>query len=167
VIDFEGVRRFDWAGDSTFDGDHLIAWGAALAPYSAGYFEYDANKRCIEFASEGGCGSYGGGSVHGTVLLKFEANGSFTGTSGYDTAWARRALVERADGSFFTQYFDELGQPLSSLITDATSATGIPSKWVTEVQRNSDGVTTQIATPAAVTAYPRCQGSCRLTFLAA
>jgi hypothetical protein len=140
VYDFEGIRQYDWKNDSndnTFDGDHLTASSASLAPFASAYFEYDTNKRCIESSSEGGCGGCGGGSAHGTVLFTFEANGSFSGTSGYDTAWARRALTERADGSFVTQYLDEVGQALSHLITDATPASGTPSKWVTEVQRSS------------------------------
>ncbi|MEZ6018422.1 MAG: hypothetical protein R3F49_25225 [Planctomycetota bacterium] len=158
VYDFEGVRRYDWT-DSTFDQDYIGESSANLASFASAYFEYDSSRRCSELTANGGCGSCGGGSSHGTSLFTYEANGSFSGTSGYDTAWARRALVERADGSFVTQYFDEVGQPLSSLITDATPATGTPSKWVTEVQRNSDGVTTQVATPAAITAYTHSTGS--------
>jgi hypothetical protein len=158
IVDFEGVRQYDGA-DTLFDGDHLGIAPATLAPYASAAFEYDSSKRCIESSAEGGCGGCGGGSAHGTVLFTFEANGSFSPDGGYDTEWARRALVERADGSFFTQYLDEVGQTLSHLITDATPASGSPSKWVTEVQRDSSGVTTQVATPAAVTAYTHSTGA--------
>ncbi|MEZ6014606.1 MAG: hypothetical protein R3F49_05795 [Planctomycetota bacterium] len=158
VYDFEGVRQYDWS-DATFDDDHLTETLANLAPYASAYYEYDSAKRCTEVSSEAGCGSCGGGAAHGTVLFTYEANGSFSGTSGYDTTWARRALAERADGSFLTQYFDEVGQGLSYLITDATPASGTPSKWVTKVTRNSDGVTTEVATPAAITGYTHSTGA--------
>ena len=49
-------------------------------------------------------------------------NGSYTDNSGYDTTWARRTVIQKPDASYLTQYFDETGQPLSRLITDANPA---------------------------------------------
>lgn len=158
IYDFEGVRRFDWAGDSNFDQDHLTASDGALEVYAMASFEYDASKAVTQASAGAGCGSCGGSS-YGDSQFTYGTNGSFSGTSGYDTAWHSRTVVERADGSFVTQYFDEVGQTLGHVLTDGDPSTGSPDTWATAVTRNGDGVVTELGTPASVTSYSHGTGA--------
>ena len=45
VYGSEGLRQFDWAGDSTFDEDFLTASENDLKPYASAYYEYDSRYR--------------------------------------------------------------------------------------------------------------------------
>jgi len=62
---------------------------------------------------KGSCGCAGG--ANGNTEFSYAAI-TYTNTSGYDAAPALRTMVERPDGSFLTQYFDETGQALSQVI---------------------------------------------------
>lgn len=149
VVSPEGVRQFDWS-DSTFDGDHLSASHDSLKAYANGYFEYDSSHRVNLAWFQGQCGCSGAGT--GTHEFTYESNGSYSDSSGYTTTWARRTIVERPDGSWITQMFDETGQGLSHITTDADPSSAT-NKWVTYVVRDSTGCVTQVATAANVTAY--------------
>jgi len=158
VVDFEGVRRFDWQ-DSTFDDDHLTASNASLEHYATAYFEYDASHRIKEAWFNGECGC--SGASNGTYEFVYEPNGSFSGTSGYDTTWKERTVVKRPDTSYLTQYWDEVGQPLSQVITDGDpdDTSPGPNRWVTRVERDSSGCVTTVATPANATGYTHSTGA--------
>jgi YD repeat-containing protein len=168
IYDFEGVRAYDWAGDSTFDDDHLTGSEGSLEPYAAAYFEYDSSYRVREAWFNGACGC-AGGSGNGIHTFEYETNGSFSNTSGYDTAWYARTTVQlpstydEYDGehepeeitSWLVQYFDETGQPLHKVRTDndPDNTSPAPDFWAYEVTRDSSGCVTEIDTPANVTGY--------------
>ncbi len=158
-LNWEGARKYDYAGDSTFDDDFLSETTDNLKPYAAAYFEYDSSHRVDLAWFSGQCGCGGAGT--GTHEYRYETNGSYTDNSGYDTAWCRRTSVERPDGSWLTQYFDETGQALSRLITDADPAnTGPqPSMWVDQVTRDADGFVTSVGTPASFSTYNHSDGA--------
>ncbi|NOT31995.1 MAG: hypothetical protein HOP15_16235 [Planctomycetes bacterium] len=159
VVEFEGVRRFDWT-DSTLDDDHLGASDASLEPYAAAYFEYDSSHRIRKTWLNGECGC--SGASNGAHEFEYETNGSFSDTANvYDSGWKTRTVVERPDASYLTQYWDEIGQPLSQVITDADpdNTSPVPSRWVTRVVRDSSGCITTVATPANCTDYTHSSGA--------
>lgn len=149
VLDDEGARRYDWA-DSTFDDDFLTETTDNLKPYAAAYLEYDSSQRVAAGWFNGKCGCSGAGS--GTFEFRYESNGSYSDSSGYTTTWARRTSVERPDGTWLTQYFDELGQPLHHVITDGDPAgtSPAPSRWAESVTRDSSGRVSQVGAPSAL-----------------
>lgn len=160
VYDFEGVRLYDWnlADDHSFDEDHLSATDANLESYASAYFEYDSSHRVREAWFDGQCGC--GGGSDGTFLYVYETNPSWENNPGYDQVWATRTVVHRPDGGFLTQYFDEVGQGLSQVISDIDPGTSspTPATWVTKVTRSSIGCVTDISTPENVTAYTHNSG---------
>jgi YD repeat-containing protein len=72
---------------------------------------------------------------------------------------ANRTTVQRADGTWLTQYFDEIGQSLSQVITAGDPSSSPGSTWVTAVTRSSIGCVTEIGTPASVSSYTHDSGS--------
>ena len=56
-------------------------------------------------------------SASGTFTYTYETNGSYSDNSGYDTTWCKRTVIQMPDSSYLTQYFDELGQGLSTVVT--------------------------------------------------
>ena len=159
VLDFEGARSFDWDEDSAVDEGFKTASHESLEPYALAYFEYDSSHRIDETWFNGECGC--SGSTTGTHLLEYETNGSYTDNSGYDTTWARRTIVQRPDSSYMTQVFDEVGQSLHRIITDADpdNTSPAPEKWVTNVTRNSDGQVTEIGWPDSIASYTHSTGA--------
>lgn len=160
ILGFEGVRRADWDTDSVIDGGTLTDLDDDLKPYTDAFFKYDTDRRIksVFFNGECGCGSGGDGEYR----LNYEDNPGFSGTSGYDTTWHRRVVVEPpTGGAWITQYLDETGQPLSQVLTDADPANTSPhpKKWVTQIARNSDGQVTEVHTPANVSGYTHNSGS--------
>ncbi|MFN7021605.1 MAG: hypothetical protein ACK4WH_09795, partial [Phycisphaerales bacterium] len=163
VIGYEGVRRFDWLdqdlsnesfNDAVGCGQASTTTDDALKPYADAFFKYDSDYRVISVYFDGECGCAGG--TNGEHKLTYEDNPSFSGASGYDTAWHRRVVIEPpTGGAWVTQYLDEVGQPLSRVLTDASPAntSPAPAKWVTQVVRNGDGQVTEVHTPANVTGY--------------
>jgi hypothetical protein len=155
VVDAEGVRNFDWnetttngtagAIDEDFDG---VSDGD-LKGYSSAHFEYASGTdyRVWKAFFSGECGCSGGSN--GTHTFTYGTNGSFSPVSGYDTEWKSRTVVQQPDGIYKTLYFDEVGQQLSSIITDGNPAVSYTDMWATEVERNADGQVTAIYTPAA------------------
>jgi len=159
VVDYEGVRQFDWS-DSLFDGDHLTASESSLSPYATAYFEYDSGHRIKEAWFNGECGC--SGANNGTHEFEYEANGSYSDTTDtYDTTWCTRTVVKRPDLTYLTQYWDEAGQPLSQVITDADpdNTSPVPSRWVTSVTRDSNGLVSSVATPTNCTGYTHSTGA--------
>jgi RHS repeat-associated protein len=170
-LDWEGARNYDYA-DATFDNDFLTETTANLQPYAAAYFEYDTTHRVNKAWFSGQCGCGGAGA--GTHEYRYETNGSYSDGAGYDTVassdfsglstialWARRTSVDRPDGTWLTQYFDETGQALSRLQTDADPANTepAPSKWVDRVLRDTDGMVAVVCTPASCNAYTHSSGA--------
>ncbi|MFG0259578.1 MAG: hypothetical protein ACF8LK_04415, partial [Phycisphaerales bacterium JB041] len=154
ALGFEGVRRSDWDPDQSFDDDFLTASTDDLKAYSDVFFKYDSNHRIISLFFNGECGC--GGGINGEHKLTYEDNPSFSDNSGYDTAWHHRVVVEPpTGGAWVTQYFDEVGQPLSRVLTDIdpASTNPAPDEWVTQIVRNSGGQVTETHTPANVTGY--------------
>lgn len=150
VLDYEGARRFDWT-DSSFDNDFLSAATNDLKPYASAYLEYDSSRRVR--------------TVQRSVRLQWRrrqrtphdrlrTDPSLSATSGYDTAWHHRAVIGRPDGSYVTQYFDEMGQALSTVVSslDPAGAT-TPTHWATRVIRDSNGYVTEVWTPDSVSGY--------------
>ena len=159
VVDFEGTRNQDW-DDSTFDEDFLTLSNANLEPYASAYFEYDGSHRISEAWFNGECGC--SGAPTGTYIFEYETNGSFSDTTtAYDEEWKTRTVVNRPNGSYLTQYFDEAHQPLDRVITDADpdSTSPVPDRWVTHVTRDSNGHVSQIDTPASITGYTHSSGA--------
>ncbi|HBS28148.1 MAG TPA: hypothetical protein DEB06_01565, partial [Phycisphaerales bacterium] len=158
VVEAEGYRRADWAGDSTFDNDPLTMNESALKPYATMYFEYDSSRRVNETWSNGQCGC--SGAPNGVTTIAYSDNGSFSDDpDGYDTAWKSRAVVGRPDGSFLTQYFDEAGQPLSRVISSGDPGSAPGTIWATQVTRNASGVVTSMKSPAKTATYTHSSGA--------
>src|SRR6185295_4800943 len=93
VLDYEGVRAFDWQ-DTTFDDDYLTASDSSIQPYASAFFEYDQTTYNITKAwFNGECGCSGG--TNGTYQFEYETNGSFSDTSNtYDSGWKTRTVVQ-------------------------------------------------------------------------
>jgi RHS repeat-associated protein len=159
VLEAEGCRKYDWDQDGNLDDDFLTASDASLKPYSSAYLEYvsGGDDRVAGGFFDGACGCSGG--INGAYTLSYSSNGSFPGTSGYDTAWKDRAVVTQPDAIWFTQYFDETGQPLSRVITDADPAGSPTDMWATEIVRDSSGRVSEVRTPAANTGYTHSTGA--------
>jgi len=155
IVGFEGCRKKDYDDDSTFNQSFVSATTADLKAYADGYFEYEdkPSSRITKSFMNGQCGC--SGNSNGTFTYSYGSNGSYTDNSGYDTAWMFRTVVAQPDGSYITQYFDEVFQPLSRVFTDADPANTMPapSQWATYVHRTSTGLVDEVSTPANVTAY--------------
>ena len=149
IVDFEGVRNFDWS-DSLWDDDFETATESSLKEYASVYLEYDVNHRIDKAWFNGACGC--SGASNGTFEFRYEDNTEFSGTSGYDTEWFTRTVIDRPDGSWVTQYFDEVGQPLHRVISDADPDTAT-NFWITKVERDTDGRVTRIHSPANINSY--------------
>lgn len=159
IVGFEGCRKYDFAGDATFDQDYLTETTANLKPYADAYFEYDSSERIVKAYSQGQC-DCSGGSGDGVYDYEYETNGSYSdNTAGYDEdEWYGRTVVKRPDDAYETHYYDEAFQPLSHVLTSA-DPDGASSLWATYVDRNSAGIVTEVSTPANVTAYTHSSGS--------
>jgi dockerin type I repeat protein len=160
IVEPEGLRNYYGGGKqslTTLDG----LSDASIEGYASARFEYDSGR--IDkawFAGECGCG----GGSSGAYEISYGTNSNYTNTSAYDTAWAMRAIVERPDGTFRTQYFDEFGQPLSSVITSHEPGTtptppATMETWATRVERDSDGLLVREATPANASSYNHSDGT--------
>ena len=149
VVDFEGVRNFDWS-DSLWNDSFETATETSLKEYASTYLEYDSNHRIDKAWFNGACGC--SGTSNGTFEFRYEDNTSFSDTAGYDQDWFTRTVIDRPDGSWVTQYFDEVGQPLHKVTSDADPDT--PTNfWITKVERDTDGRVTKIHSPANINAY--------------
>jgi YD repeat-containing protein len=143
VLDFEGTRRYDLL-DNTFDEDFLADSDSSIAPYAAGYFEYDSSHRVRTVYFSGQCGC--SGANNGTFNYAY-ASLSYSSTSGYDTGAAYRTVITRPDSNYVTQYFDETSQGLAKLISDGDPSGSPTNIWFTGITRDSMGCVTEIDTP--------------------
>lgn len=161
VVEAEGIRQYELL-DSNFDDDHLGASDSDLLTYSSAYMlEYESStstKRLTKATFNGECGCSGG--TTGEYVFSYGASGYTDTSTTYQTDWAFRTVVKQPDVSpaakhtYFTQYFDETGQPLGRVITEDDPAGGTPPpRWVTDVRRDSNGCISELRTPANNTAY--------------
>ena len=158
AYDFEGVRAADWADGGGLNDSIATANESTLKPYASGYFEYDSNHRVRGAWFNGQCGCTGS-SGNGTFTFAYETNGSFSNTANYDQDWTRRTVIGKPDGSYLTQYFDEVGQALSSVVTDIVPTGGGAHAWATSILRDSTGCTTEIRMPDNATGYTHSTGT--------
>ena len=95
-------------------------------------------------------------------MYSYDDNGSFTDTSSYDcsgswgkvSGWKSRTTIELPDGSYRIMYIDEYGQVLLDVVADGDpAAMSPPNFWVTRYERDSEGRTTMVCTPEAVSLY--------------
>lgn len=161
IVGFEGARKYDILhdlNDRKFNQSYYFANEIDLKPYSEAYFTYDAERRIATTFLNGECGC--GGSVNGEHFFTYEANDDFSGTSGYDTAWSSRTIIEPpGDLAWTTQYFDETGQALSSISMSDNPAGGSVDTWVTRRVRDAYGMLAQVHTPANATGYNHNDGT--------
>ena len=150
VVQAEGARRYEFQ-DANFDDDILTETTANLRSFASAYFEYDSSRRISEAAFNGDCGCGGAGS--GTFTFRYETNAAHPSASGYDEEWQDRTSVQRPDGTWLTQYFDEVGQALSQVITAGDPSSSPGSTWVTAATRDATGCVSQVGTPASVSSY--------------
>lgn len=142
VLGFEGTRNFDYnfdpggGPDNTFNESYLSeSIDDNLKPYSEAYFQYDSISRRINLVILNGQCGCGGASSNGEYVYQYSPNGSFSNTvDTYDTAWKQRTVVVRPDDARDIYYYDEIGQPLSSVFSDVDPDTAT-NFWVTKVTR--------------------------------
>ncbi|MBI4881742.1 MAG: hypothetical protein HY812_19090 [Planctomycetes bacterium] len=155
VLDFEGTRNFDWDGQ-TFDEDFLAVEDEYLRAHATIALEYDQDHRARKTIIRGGCC----GMSDGTYEYEYESSANYSNNVlGYDTEWCTRTIVKRPDGSYHTQYFDEVAQPLASVITGADPDTNPTARWATDVVRGNVGEIRAVYTPACTTAYNHTTGA--------
>ena len=169
VLGFEGCRRFDWDDNATLDdsftGTTSNQETGDLKPYADAYYEYESSSSTQRVSSaffNGECGC-GGGSTNGTYTFTYEEHGSastYRGNGSYDTGWATRTIIDQPDALYQVRYFDELGQPLSTVLT---TNTGGSTHWVTGVDRDSSGRVTTVHSPANLNTYTHSTGA--ITYL--
>ncbi len=156
IIDAEGYRQADWADADLSDNDPQSMSETILKPYASAYFEYEARTgggqgRVDKAWFNGECGCSGG--INGTYEFLYETDDSYTDSGGYQTVWAHRVVVSQPDGVYQTQYFDEVGQPLSGVTTDGDPGVSYTDLWATKVVRDSMGLVTHVHTPANENGY--------------
>jgi RHS repeat-associated protein len=166
VLGLEGARQYDWL-DVTFNDTFAgVSIGTGtLKPYSDAYYEYDTNSSTQRvslafFNGECGCG---GGASNGTYTFAYTTSSNATtyrGNTSYDTGWGSRTIVTQPDGTYQVRYFDEIGQPLSTVVT---TNTGSGPYWATGIVRDSNGRVTEIHSPANLDTYNHTTGA--LTYL--
>lgn len=175
VVHPEGLRRFDWAedgnsGTKTLDDSFLSKTDATLNPYAMAFFTYEQTTHRVASAwFNGECGCSGGSS--GVYKFRYEVNSSYTDTSGYQNTWCQRVVVlppvyftgsDVQRKTVVTQYFDEIGQPLSRVESDGDIANGSTSYkeyWPKLVDRDATtGVITQEHPPKNVQTYTHSTG---------
>jgi len=165
VVGFEGVRNYDWSVDGTLDGDYLTATDADLKPYSEAWFEYedhaaDNRRRITKAFFNGECGC-SGGSGTGTYEFTPQEAGTYAtqiANTSYSNAYMTRSVVKRPDNTYATYTFDEVGQPLDTIITN-TDPSGSPSqRWTTNTSRNASGAGSFTSTPANNASYTHSTG---------
>jgi RHS repeat-associated protein len=156
VMEAEGWRRYENENGS-FDTDHLTETETNLKPYSAAHFEYESagTTRISKLIANGECGCSGGAT--GEYLFTY-ADSAYSFGTGYDQAWKSRTVVRQPDFqsgptyTYFTQYFDETGQPLARVISGGDPASS-STLWVTDVRRDALGCISELRTPANNTSY--------------
>ena len=155
VIDAEGYRAADYA-DATFN-DTPLSMDLSVTgnkAYAALYLEYDSSYRVNKVWQNGACGC--GSNVNGVHTIVYgdldnggsEKLSSYVSDTTYQPGWGRRAVVTLPDTTGRIYYFDEVGQPLSTLSTEKDPADGPSTQQVTQVIRDGNGKVSSSATPA-------------------
>lgn len=96
MLGYEGTRRADWDPDGVLDGSVFSESEGDLKPYADVFFKYDSDYRVISVYFDGECGCAGG--TNGEHKLTYESNPIVADTSGYDTTWHRRVVIEPPTG---------------------------------------------------------------------
>ncbi|HZW07911.1 MAG TPA: hypothetical protein VFF65_12385, partial [Phycisphaerales bacterium] len=161
VLEPEGQRRAAIAAaalSTTVDATTT----ANLKSYSAAFYFYaspGSDPRRVKQAfvnGECGCGS----SVNGLTEFTWESNTGGSWTSGYDSDWLSRIMIEQPDGTHQMRYFDEASQPLATVVTPTLpTGTSITDMWATKVERDANGRIAAIYSPAAVSSYNHTTGA--------
>ncbi|MEM7168319.1 MAG: hypothetical protein AAF581_22930, partial [Planctomycetota bacterium] len=154
VLDAEAVRRYEVHDNPNVNLDHFTATESELERFISTHLKYDSSSRVKEAKFSASCGC---GSSAGTYKYTYGTSG-YNNDAGYDQEWATRTVVERPDTTFVTQYFDEVGQRLSYVLTDG-DPTGAVDTWVHHVERDEAGIVTEIHTPANATGYTHSTGA--------
>jgi RHS repeat-associated protein len=164
VVGYEGCRRYDWSGDTTFDDDFLGATDNALKPYADAFFSYasgsDWKIKTAFFAGECGCS----GGADGEYVITYDPHGSYgtrTGDTSYTNTWSSRAIIDQPDSGWTTVFFDETGQVVLKMLSDASPASS-PTIIGWEWQRTSSspyGIVTRVVPPEMLGAYTHATGT--------
>ncbi|CAG0985620.1 hypothetical protein PHYC_02006 [Phycisphaerales bacterium] len=158
VIDSEGYRQADYAGDSTLDDDPatLDMSTSGNKTYASLYVEYDSGHQVNKLWTSGQCGC-GGGSLNGehtVVYTDYGSLGTYTSNSTYDASWARRAAVSNTvTGNSFSYYYDEVGDGLSTVFTEDPPDASPTTKQPTQVTRDATALVSEIASPSRNLSY--------------
>ncbi len=134
-----------------------------LKPYTAAFLTYDSGaadpKKVATGLFNGQCGCTGGGA-NGTFAFRYEGAPGYSNSSGfYDTEAKFRTIMQRPDGLWITQYFDEAGQSLSKVTTTTDPATSVSTRWVEYVERESlYGAVVEKHSPEVNTGYNHSTG---------
>lgn len=161
----EGVRKADLAGTSpaaTIDGLYKSMSDTDLKPYSEAWVEYlqtSGKEGMIDVAVLGGqCGCSGG--VNGTFNFTSDVGSGPTLTdTTYQQAWAFRTVIDQPDTAWVTQYFDEVGQPLARVTTNADPTASPSRTWVSDIVRDTSGIVTAMRSPASINTYTHSSGA--------
>lgn len=161
VVQAEGVRRYSLDNALTFPPSLTTLSGeldADLHSYASHRFEYSSGKIASAWFA-GDCGCSGGSEGEYEITY-----GTQTPASSYDGQWTSRAVIKRPDDTYLTQYFDQVGQPLSTVITSHEPGTtptwpATMETWASRVERNSSGLVNEVATPANASAYDHASGA--------
>jgi len=153
ILDPEGVRQFDWAGDNTFDDDQFTASSASLDDYASMEFSYDGSRRITAIAMQGVCGCGGSNGLH-TFDYGVDSV-HYSPSAGYDSEQCTYTIIGFPAGHYHLQYFDETGQTLTRVLTTGMPLTSIATDaWVTRVDRfvtsgnNPGGAVSSIMPPS-------------------
>ena len=164
VLGYEGARAYDWL-DNNLTNANFNDSGVStstLQAYASIYLEYNSGFQVNKVQFNGECGCSGGGA-NGTYELTYGTSSGYSAdiaNTSYDVGWGTRTVIQRPDGTYETQYFDETGQPLSRVVTDGDPAGGTPPNfWATSVTRDSNGLVSEIGTPASQSAYTHSTGT--------
>jgi len=163
ILDPEGVRQFDWAGDNTFDDDQFTASSASLDDYASMEFSYDGSRRITAIAMQGVCGCGGSNGLH---TFDYGSAGGYSASAGYDQEECTYTIIGFPAGHYHLQYFDETGQTLSRILTTIQPLTGgSPSAWINRVDRfatsgnNPGGAVQYILPPSEANTWNNSTGS--------
>ncbi len=136
IVTAEGTRRLDWL-DSTFDEDFKSANETILKPYTAAYFEYNADHQVDKAWFNGECGC--SGANNGVYEFAYTTVGS--DAAGYENESRYVTTIDQPDGMFQRKLFDETGQPLSRVMQDVDFVDGSETvQWVWHNTRATTGV---------------------------
>lgn len=168
VLEPQDSARFDWEESGTGEPEIDLGWetatDAALKPYATRYFEYEDDdplngeiRRIVLAYTDGECGCSGNPSA--TYNFSYGTNGSYVDGIGYDTEWSHRTVMQIPGRGYQTVYFDEAGQPGSSVFTTADPSGSYTGWHGAKTVRNSDGYVIALHEANNVTGYTHSSGA--------